>query len=72
MVRYMKLSQLINDLQNKAKYWENRYRKAEQAFQIWKTMTKESDVTLWTPEYRKLAESIHSLGRDVFYVETEE
>jgi hypothetical protein len=69
----IKLSQLLNNLQNKAKYWENRYRKAEQAFHVWKRMTKEDlPASLWTPEYRRLAESIHSLGRDVFYVETEE
>jgi hypothetical protein len=53
-----------------AKYWEDRYRAAEKAFHVWKSMTKQFNATFWTPEYRKLAESIHSLGRDIFYVET--
>jgi hypothetical protein len=53
-----------------ANYWQERYYRAQDAFSELKTLTKEIDAGLWTPEYRKLAERIHTLGRDVFYVET--
>jgi len=41
---------------------------AEQAFQLLKALTKKVPAGQWTPEYRELAELIHTLGRDVFCV----
>jgi hypothetical protein len=52
--------------------WEERYRQAESAFHELKAMTKCVPASQWTPEYRALAERIHTLGREVFYVTTEE
>lgn len=52
--------------------WEKRYHEAEEAFQILKTLTKEVPASSWSPEYRKLAEAIHTLGRDRFYVQSGE
>ena len=49
--------------------WEERYRKAEEAFATLKTMTKQIPADQWTPEYRELAGKIHTLGREVFYVD---
>jgi hypothetical protein len=42
--------------------------RAEMAFQKLKTMTKQVPADSWTPEYRELANAIHTLGRDVFYI----
>jgi hypothetical protein len=33
-----------------------------------KALTKKVPATEWTPEYGELAELIHTLGREVFYV----
>jgi hypothetical protein len=49
--------------------WEERYYQAEAAFAELKTLTKNVHASKWTPEYRELAERIHTLGRDVFFVE---
>lgn len=54
-----------------ATYWEERYRKAEAAFAELKAMTKRYQASRWCLPYRELAEKIHSLGRDIFYVEVE-
>ena len=43
--------------------------KAEMAFQKLKAMTKQVPADSWTPEYRDLANAIHTLGRDVFGME---
>jgi hypothetical protein len=51
-----------------ARYWESRFRAAERAFRGLKDHTKRHPAGLWTPEYRELADLIHSLGRKVFYV----
>ena len=49
--------------------WEERYRAAEMAFHKLKAMTKLVPADSWTPEYRDLANAIHTLGRDVFGME---
>jgi hypothetical protein len=49
--------------------WEERYRTAEVAFQKLKNMTKQVPADEWSMEYRDLANAIHTLGRDVFYME---
>jgi hypothetical protein len=59
---------LIEDLFMEA-YWENRFEEAREAFGKLKSLTKRHPAFEWTPEYRELADAIHSLGRDVFYVE---
>ena len=51
--------------------WKERYYKAEEAFHKLKALTKKVPAGTMTPEYRELAELIHTLGRDVFYVDTE-
>jgi hypothetical protein len=53
-----------------AAYWENRFREAELAFHSLKNHTKSIPASEWSKDYRELAEMIHSLGREVFYVET--
>lgn len=52
--------------------WEERYREAEMAFHQLKSMTKKIPASTWTPEYRDLAEKIHTLGREVFYVNSDD
>lgn len=52
--------------------WKERFEQAAQAFHELKAMTKTVPATQWTPEYRQLAELIHTLGRDVFYVNPED
>lgn len=49
--------------------WEARYKAAELFFQKLKSITKRVPASTWTPEYKELAEAIHSAGRDAFYVE---
>jgi hypothetical protein len=46
--------------------WEERFTEAALAFYKLKTLTKTVPAATWTPEYRELAEAIHSLGREVF------
>lgn len=48
--------------------WEKRFREAETAFHTLKQFTKKVRLDGQTPEYKQLADLIHSLGRDVFYV----
>ena len=48
--------------------WKTRYEDAADAFHMLKSMTKKVRADSWTPEYRELAEQIHTLGRDFFYV----
>jgi hypothetical protein len=48
------------------KAWED----AEEAFMKLKSITKRVPAGSWTPEYRELAEAVHALGREVFYVRT--
>jgi hypothetical protein len=52
-----------------AAYWEKRFREAESAWHGLKNHTKNIKATEWSKDYRELAEMIHSLGRDVFYVD---
>jgi len=57
------------------KYWKERYDQAEQAWQKLKLHTKEISASEWDGRgsyYRELADLIHSLGRDVFYVDEED
>lgn len=51
--------------------WEKKFWDAEAGFQHLKALTKKYPASGWSPEYRELAEAIHSLGREVFYVEKE-
>lgn len=53
-------------------YWRARYYTAEAAFIKIKALTKQVPASQWTPEYRELAELIHTTGRDVFWLEREE
>lgn len=48
--------------------WKDRFEDALLRFQELKSMTKEVPASEWTPEYRKLAEAIHTMGRDIFYI----
>lgn len=48
--------------------WKERFGEAEKAFQQLKALTKAVPAQEWTPEYRELANLIHTLGREVFYV----
>jgi hypothetical protein len=48
-------------------HWMLRYIKAMDRFQELKSMTKAVSASSWTPEYRVLAEEIHSFGRDCFH-----
>jgi hypothetical protein len=54
-----------------AGYWETRYRNAEMEFHTLKALTKKVPAGTWTPEYHELAEAIHTVGRDAFYVDHE-
>lgn len=47
--------------------WMLRFMKAMDAFQGLKHLTKQVNAGSWTPEYRELAEQIHSMGRDYFH-----
>ena len=48
--------------------WKQRFEQAARAFHELKGLTKKVPASEWTPEYRELAELIHTLGREVFYV----
>lgn len=48
--------------------WKQRFEQAAWAFHELKGLTKKVPASEWTPEYRELAELIHTLGREVFYV----
>jgi hypothetical protein len=48
--------------------WEERFRQASDAWHHLKSLTKKVPASEWTPEYRELAEYIHSQGREVFYL----
>lgn len=48
--------------------WKERFEQAATAFHELKALTKKVPASEWTPEYRELANLIHTLGRDVFYV----
>lgn len=48
--------------------WKERFEQAAMAFHELKALTKKVPASEWTPEYRELANLIHMLGRDVFYV----
>jgi hypothetical protein len=48
--------------------WEKRYRDAEEAWHQLKSFTKRVPLDGQTAEYRELSNMVHSLGRDVFYV----
>ena len=52
--------------------WRERFEQAQMAFAELKSLTKKYNAGTWTPEYRELAERIHSLGRDVFYVNSDD
>jgi hypothetical protein len=48
--------------------WKQRFEQAAWAFHELKGLTKKVPASEWTPAYRELAELIHTLGREVFYV----
>jgi len=48
--------------------YKDKYYEAERAFHKLKSLTKKISASEWTPEYRELANLIHELGRDVFFV----
>ena len=48
--------------------WKQRFQQASLAFHELKGLTKKVPATEWTPEYGELAGLIHTLGREVFYV----
>jgi hypothetical protein len=48
--------------------WQKRFYEAETAFHELKSFTKRVRLDNQTPEYKELANLVHSLGRDVFYV----
>lgn len=48
--------------------WKKRFEQAAMAFHQLKGLTKKVPATEWTLEYGELAELIHTLGREVFYV----
>jgi len=50
-------------------YWKKRFFEAENAFHVLKSMTKKVPAGAWCDNYRELAEAVHTLGRDVFYVD---
>lgn len=52
--------------------WEQRYRESEAAWHQLKSFTKRVRLDGQTEEYRELSNLIHSLGRDVFYVNPED
>jgi hypothetical protein len=52
-----------------AAYWETRFRKAEEAWQALKSHTKSTAAGGWTLEYRELANLVHTVGREVFFVD---
>lgn len=56
-------------LYQNAEYWEKRFREAELAFHDLKDHTKSIPADEWSKDYRDLADMIHSLGREVFYVD---
>jgi len=41
------------------------------AFETLRVLTKKYPAPSWTPEYRELAEAIHSIGREAFYVDAD-
>jgi len=49
-------------------YWKKRFDEAGERFLYLKSLTKDIPACEWTPEYRRLAEAIHTMGRDVFYI----
>ena len=59
------LAKFMNDVAN----WEERFYKAQDAFIKLKLHTKSIPAPEWSKDYRELAEMIHSLGREVFYVD---
>jgi hypothetical protein len=52
--------------------WKQRFEQAAWAFHELKGLTKKVSASEWTPEYRELAELIHTLGREVFYVDPDD
>jgi len=52
-----------------AREYQDKFQAASQAFAKLKSLTKAVPAGEWTPEYRALAEAIHNMGREVFYVE---
>ena len=48
--------------------WKERFHQADKAFQQLKELTKVVPTKESAPEYRELANLIHTLGREVFYV----
>jgi hypothetical protein len=46
--------------------WKARFEQAVMAFYELKGLTKKIPASEWTPEYRELANLIHTLGREVF------
>jgi hypothetical protein len=52
--------------------WKTRFEEAQNAFSKLKSLTKRVPATSWTDEYRELADMVHTLGREVFYVNTDD
>ena len=49
--------------------WAIRYLEILDVFTDLKTLTKEFDCRHWTPEYRALANLIHTMGREHFHTD---
>ena len=52
--------------------WKERFQEAELAFHKLKSYTKQVRLDDQTSEYKELSNMIHTLGRDVFYVNRED
>ena len=52
--------------------WEDRFYEASRAFSQLKSFTKKVRLDNQTDEYKELSNMIHTLGRDVFYVNRED
>jgi hypothetical protein len=48
--------------------WRAGFEQAEIAFHQLKELTKRTPAHAWSNEYRELANLIHTLGREVFYI----
>jgi hypothetical protein len=49
--------------------WKERFSAVLEDFSTLKSMTKRFPVSEWSPEYRALADKIHSMGRDHFHTD---
>ena len=49
--------------------WKERFSAVLEDFSTLKSMTKKIPASQWTPEYKALAEKIHSMGTDHFHTD---